>query len=276
MKERVCGIFERWDQRNTEYYKESFKKLEKENQLTFNFAAAFGNVLWLIFRKMYGWAILVTLANAVIQIPMRMLSSTSSPSMLSGISILSFLIWFSVLGFFGNTLYYKHVKSQISKGYAKMPDYNPIDPIWSFIGVGILVPFFVGILSGILIVIGKGIVSTNGAALLSILLQILILSIPWMMDQKKFCPRESVKSVNVTEKSIDQFLEKSDQRHMFIAVSIWIVSMILSIVFAYMAIKAVSSITSNQATGISEKIDKTPKSSQLLTDFSGDRPVIDE
>ena len=276
MKERFSKMFEHWNQRNIEYYKESFKKLEKENQLTFNFAAAFGNVFWLIFRKMYGWAILVTLANAGIQIPMRMLSSISSPSMLSGISILSFLIWFSVLGFFGNTLYYKHVKSQISKGYAKMPDYNPIDPIWSFIGVGILVPFFVGILSGILIVIGKGSVSTNGAALLSILLQVLILSIPWAMDQKKFRPKESAKSVNVTEKSIDQFLEKSDQRHMFMAVSVWIVFMILSIVFTYMTLKAVSNIAGNRATGISEKIDKTPKSSQLLTDFSGDRPMIDE
>jgi len=127
MKERFSKIFELWNQRNTEYYQEVFEKLEKENKLTFNFAAAFFNVTWLIFRKMYGWAILFTLVIAGIQISIRMLNLSSSMSY--GVSVLFSLILFVGFGFFGNTLYYKYVRSQVSKGYANMPDYNPIDPI---------------------------------------------------------------------------------------------------------------------------------------------------
>jgi hypothetical protein len=265
MKSRFLRIFDRWNKRNAEYYKESFEKLDG-NKLTFNFAAAFGNVLWLIYRKMYGWAMLVTLINAGIQIPMRMLSST--PSGLSGISILSFLIWFLGFGFFGNTFYYKHVKSQGSRGYTKMPDYNAIDPIWSLIVFGVVVPCLLGILSGIMLMIGKGSVPVNSLAVLSVLLQVLILSIPRTIDQKKFREQESSKPIKVTKKSIDQFLEKSDSKHMGTAVVIWFVSIVLSmLVTGYMAMM-ISSAGEHQPM----------KNSQSLTDFlrTNSRPTIDD
>ena len=276
MKSRFLRIFDRWNKRNVEYYKESFEKLDG-NKLTFNFAAAFGNVLWLIYRKMYGWAMLVTLINAGIQIFMRMLPST--PSALSGISILSFLIWFLGFGFFGNTFYYKHVKSQVSKGYAKMPDYNTIDPIWSLIVFGVVVPCLLGILSGVMLIIGKGTVPQNSLAVLSVLLQVLILSIPRAMDQKKFRQQESSKPLKVTEKSIDQFLGKSDPKHIGIAVCVLIISMIFSIASTYVIMKeSLNSNIKNQVSEIAKKIEKTSKDSQSLTDFSrtNSRPTIDD
>ena len=61
MKERFSKIFELWNQRNTEYYQKAFDRLEKEKKITFNFAAGFFPILWLVFRKMYGWAMLFTL-----------------------------------------------------------------------------------------------------------------------------------------------------------------------------------------------------------------------
>lgn len=271
MKSRFLRIFDRWNKRNAEYYKESFEKLDG-NKLTFNFAAAFGNVLWLIYRKMYGWAMLITLINGGIQIPMRMLPST--PSVLSGISILSFLIWFLGFGFFGNTFYYKHVKSQVSKGYAKMPDYNTIDPIWSLIMFGVVVPCLLGILSGIMLMIGKGSVPLNSLAVLSILLQVLILSIPRAMDQKKFRQQESSKPIKVTEKSIDQFLEKSDSKYIGTAVCVLVISMIFSIVMTGVITKY--ALGHNIMNRVSEKTEKTSKGSQSFVDFSRNRPTIDE
>lgn len=265
MKSRFLRIFDRWNKRNAEYYKESFEKLDG-NKLTFNFAAAFGNVLWLIYRKMYGWAMLITLINAGIQIPMRMLSST--PSVLSGISILSFLIWFLGFGFLGNTFYYKHVKSQVSKGYSKIQDYNPIDPMWSLIVFGVVVPCLLGIVSGVMLMIGKGTVPVNSLAVLTVLLQVLILSIPRAMDQKKFRPLESEKAMRVTKKSIDQFLGKSDSKYLGTAVVIWIVLIILSLlVTGYMA-RVVSSVGEHQPM----------KNSQSSIDFSrtNNRPTIDD
>ena len=277
MKGRFSKTFESWDQRNTRYYKEAFEKLEKENKSTFNFVAAFFSIQWLIFRKMYGWAILFILVNVGIQIPIKMLNL--SPSMLYGVSILFSLILFVGFGFFGNTLYYKHVRSQVSKGYAKIPGYNPIDPIWSFIVFGVVVPCLFGVISGVLVVVKKGAVPTNSLTLLSILLQVFLLSIPRAMDQKKFRSLESAKPIKVTEKSVDQFLKKSDPKYVSTAACVWILSTILSVsVTAYLMLQVRG--VGSKTTEISEKIDKLSETTQSLSDFSksnyNTRPTIDD
>ncbi|MBO7537555.1 MAG: DUF2628 domain-containing protein, partial [Alphaproteobacteria bacterium] len=67
MKGRFFRIFEIFNKRNTEYYRQAFERLERENKTTFNFAAAFGSSAWLVFRKMYGWAALFILVYCGIQ-----------------------------------------------------------------------------------------------------------------------------------------------------------------------------------------------------------------
>lgn len=114
MEGRFFRIFESLNQRNTEYYKEAFGKLEKENKTTFNFAAAFFNITWLVFRKMYGWAILITLILAGVNaIQVSLIGPRGFMS--DVISVVLFLIRFAIFGFIGNTLYLKHVKSKVTK-----------------------------------------------------------------------------------------------------------------------------------------------------------------
>lgn len=199
MKERFSGIFEFWNQRNTEYYQEAFERLEKEDKVTFNFAAAFGTSLWMIFRKMYGWAILIAIVYRGLNILLRMLCP---PSAKYAISILFFVIF----GFFGNTFYYKHVKSQVSKGYAKMPNYNPIDPI-----CGILMAIIINFVSWML----RPIVLTGTyKKLLLILVSSCIVVVLWAVNYVKFRPQESVEPVEVTEESVTQYLKKSSSKYL--------------------------------------------------------------
>jgi len=199
MKERFSKIFELWNQRNTEYYQEVFEKLEKENKLTFNFAAAFFNVMWLIFRKMYGWAILLGVINTGLKIFLRMLC----PS-LPGLTV--FLIMFVIFGFFGNTLYYKRVKFQVSKGYANMPDYNPIDPI-SGIFVVIILNFAILMLPVVL-------AGTYEKKLILILVSSFVIAVSWAINYRKFHSQESGEPIEVTEESVNQYLKKSSSKYL--------------------------------------------------------------
>ena len=195
MKGRFSGIFEFWNQRNTEYYQEAFERLEKEDIVTFNFAAAFGPYWWMIFRKMYGWAILFAIVY-------RGLKMLCPPSAIYAISILFFVIF----GFFGNTFYYKHVKSQVSKGYAKMPNYNSIDPICGILTV--IITDFVGLELRPIVLTG------TYKKLLLILVSSCIIVVSLAVNYVKFRPQESVEPVEVTEESVNQYLKKSSSKYL--------------------------------------------------------------
>ena len=146
MEGRFSRIFELFNQRNTEYYQQAFDKLEKENKTTFNFAAGFFMGAWLVFRKMYGWALLLILANGGIQEILQMLSSNPTKRVVG--SCVFSLILFIGFGFFGNTLYYKYTKSKIAKGYTEIANYNSIDPVGSIVVVGVVMPILVGMWGG--------------------------------------------------------------------------------------------------------------------------------
>ena len=212
MKERLYKMLEHWNQRNTDYYLETFRTLEKGNKATFNFAAAFGTVTWLIFRKMYRLAILITLIWGGIQVFLQ--TFLRSPS--TTISIAFSLILFVGFGFFGNGLYYDAVKSRVAKGYAKMAEHNPTDPVWGLIIVGFLVPACIGMIIPLLVF--TKIISSSAMSIFSLLIQIFFMAIAWIVDYKKFRLRESIKPVRITWKSVDQYLRKSDSKRMFTAV----------------------------------------------------------
>lgn len=265
MQGRFSRIFELFNQRNTEYYQQAFDRLEKENKTTFNFAAAFFMGAWLVFRKMYGWALLLILANGGIQEILQMLSSNPTKRVVG--SCVFSLILFIGFGFFGNSLYYKHVKSKIAKGYAEITNYNSIDPIGGIVIVGIVMPLLVGIFGGILV--SAKVFSSHVIGLLSVPIQIVFIAIVWAIDHKKFHSQESVEPVEVTEESVNAYLEKANPKRLTVSMCTMIVSYLLFLllilsmvsVLAVVGMKTTGKKVLNQLDKIGEEVSKMPNDS---------------
>jgi len=246
MKERFSKIFELWNQRNTEYYQEAFKKLEEENKTTFNYAAAFFNVMWLIFRKMYGWAILCTLLYGGIIFSTKMFCKNADVVFVIKATVSTIMIL--GLGRFGNTLYYKHVKSQVSKGYAEMPEYNPVDPVWS-----VLYSMLESLLKMVIIPI-LVFSSLSGEAIknLSYLFESFIVAIVWAVDYRKFHPQESAEPIAVTEESVNNYLKKSNLTQMIAALCALIFISLMYVATTH-SLKVLGKKVLNQLDAMSEK-----------------------
>ena len=254
------------EQRNIDFYKECFKKLEIEDKTSFSYIAGISPVMWLVFRKMYGWAFLFALVLPAIETILK----TLIPS-----SILIFVFQFAVFGFFGNTLYYKHVKSKVEEGYAEIEGYNSIDPIWSVLSVSIAPILFI-IFVPVLVLSGR----SNYLNIFQILLSLTIIAVPWAIEYKKFRSQIAVEVIPVTEESIGKYLEKADSKKMFEAM--WIlVLMAVAFVISTSGLKAVGkrvlsqldrmkveeeSITKNRTEkldNISKELRKTSKESYV-------------
>ncbi len=124
-------IFEKWYQRNVNYYKSNFKRLSKGENAQFNWAALFGGSAYWAYRKMYGVAIGTVIINYLVAlIPLCLLrSGLLKPDwiffvILFVISLcsLSFYVW---LAFNANRLYYAFVEEQIKQGYDKLEKFKP-------------------------------------------------------------------------------------------------------------------------------------------------------
>lgn len=215
MKGRVARIFEIWNQRNTEYYQEAFQKLDKEDKVTFNFVAALFPFQWMIFRKMYKFAAgLATIYMFIQTFFYSFFQNTDT----SWIVLLSFsLILFAVFGFFGNEIYYKEVKSKVSKGYAKIENYNPIIPVWSILST--VVPSLVCYMVYRLFSMSE---SGVQMAIVSWISMCFVIAVPWLNDRKKFQPQEASTAVKVDEGSINKYLDKADSSCMATAFGILI------------------------------------------------------
>ncbi|MBO7642332.1 MAG: DUF2628 domain-containing protein [Alphaproteobacteria bacterium] len=261
MQGRFSRIFELFNQRNTEYYQQAFDRLEKENKTTFNFAAAFFVGAWLVFRKMYGWALLLILANGGIQEILQMLSSNPTKRVVG--SCVFSLILFIGFGFFGNSLYYKHIKSKVTKGYAEIANYNSIDPIGGIVIVGIVMPLLVGIFGGILVL--AKVFSSHVIGLLSVPIQIVFIAIVWAIDHKKFHSQESVEPVEVTDESVNVYLEKANPKRLTVSMGIYVISYLLFLpivtIVAVAGMKYTGKKILNQLDKIAEEIDKVPNDS---------------
>jgi len=217
MKGRVARIFEIWNQRNTEYYREAFQKLEKEDKIVFNFVAALYPFQWLIFRKMYKFAIALATVYMLIQ---TLLYSFFQNLDTSWMVVMAFsIILFGVFGFYGNEIYYKEVKSKVAKGYVKIERFNPINPMWSILSaiVPSLVSYIVGVSKSVVLI------SISSWVVMGI-----AVAVPWIIDQKKFQAQESSTEVKVDGNSVNKYLEKSDSSSMSIAFGILLVYYVFS------------------------------------------------
>ena len=255
MKERFSKIFELWNQRNVGFYKKCFNKLETENKTSFNYMAGIAPVMWMVFRKMYGWAAIIVLIFAGINtVQFALVHPTESVS--GVISLLLYIVEFIIFGFLGNTLYYKHVKSKIAKGYSKIEGYNSVDPIWCVLYVilsillGSIIPFFP--------------VSFWVSGLVVGVVSLLIIAIPWAIECKSLCSQESVEPVEINEESVGKYLEKASAKNMFAAMWILIVGILLVGISTTVATKMVGNEIKDQLNKIAEEVSKVPNDSEKL------------
>jgi len=266
MKGRFSRIFELFNKRNSEYYQKAFRRLDKENKTTFNFAAAFGSSAWLVFRKMYGWAALFTL----IYVGGCEILFAFCKDNVSKIIIWLILLFFSImlLGFFGNNLYYREVKSKIAKGYVEMEKYNSIDPIGGIVLVGIVYLLCSSFLGHLL---ENGIISENISNLLTILIGVFFIAIPWAINYKKFHSQESAEPVEVTEESVNRYLEKADPKHLtlpmlgalFIMAPLSIVYILICLISVVIGVETSYNQVAQQSDKVAEEIIKTPNNSEI-------------
>ena len=268
MKGRFSRIFELFNQRNTEYYQQAFDRLEKENKTTFNFAAAFYWPAWLVFRKMYGWALLFILVCGGVTMSLNAFCQNSRMANL--ISIIFQLVMFIGFGFFGNSLYYKHVKSKIAKGYAEITNYNSINPVWGIVVFGVVVPFLVGV-SSVFLIMERGGISKNVFLLFVPLMQVFFMVIPWAIDYKKFRSQESVEPAEVTEESVNAYLEKANPKRLTLSIGIGVISHLLSS-FTILSVIGALAVVGAEVTGkriiesnkIQENVSETHSTPEIL------------
>ena len=267
MKERFSKIFELWNRRNIGFYQESFYKIRTEDKISFNYISAIFPFSWLIFRKMYKWAMISVLIFGVIQT----IALALFPKSISIISLVLFVIEFLCFGFFGNLIYYEDVKSKVSKGYTEIESYNPINPLWSVLWM--ILPYLV--VSGFFTVIMISVlviwnISPSDQTIIFVLnlLQLLLIAIPWVIDYKKFHSQESTEPKAVTEESINKYLDKANPKCMFMAMWIWISGLILVMFLSILSVsvtKAIGNKIKNQLDKIAVEIEEDSKKSKILS-----------
>ncbi len=206
MKERVNRIFDLWNRRNIDYYKEAFKKLEKEEP-TFNFVAAFFPFQWLIFRKMYKYAISIAAGSMLLQLILCWFFESLTKK--SFVPTLVFIIISVLLGFCGNALYFKIIKTRIARGYLEIKDYNSISPIWSVVPA-----FAASVIPYRALLFGeKPFTAMNVLPGFSMILFMLI---AWAIDYKMDGSKESWVSTEFERECVDQYLGKANPKNMTI------------------------------------------------------------
>ncbi len=206
MKERVNRIFDLWNQRNIDYYKEAFKKLKKEEP-TFNFAAALFPFQWLVFRKMYGFAISIVAGSMLMQLILCLFFKSLTIKI--SVPTLIFTIISVILGFGGNSLYFKTIKTRIAQGYLDIKDYSSISPVWSVVPalIASLVVYWIPAQYDF----GpKSITLINVCPGLPMMLFILI---AWAIDYKMDSPQESWVSTELEEDYVNRYLGKANSKN---------------------------------------------------------------
>ncbi len=209
MKERINRIFDLWNRRNTDYYKEAFEKLMKEEP-TFNFVAAFFPFQWLVFRKMYVYAIAIVAGSMLLQL--IICSFFESLTKKACVPTLLFIIISVTLGFCGNALYFKTIKTRIAQGYFEIKDNDAISPICSVLpALAASVSYY--FMSYFSFLGPKSVTVMNvlpGGSM------ILFMLIAWAIDYKMDQSKESWVSKEFEKKFVNQYLEKSDPKNITI------------------------------------------------------------
>lgn len=106
--------------RNSVYYIRAFRKIE-EGYTSWNWAAFFFNWFWLGYRKMIKEAIIIFVITGIIGFVAGIVAGSygliknkeTFIAYMDTIGLITWLILALFLGFYGNSLYYRHVKRKI-------------------------------------------------------------------------------------------------------------------------------------------------------------------
>ena len=109
-----------YSRRNSKYYLDSFKKLDK-GQTSWNWAAFFFQGMWMFYRKMYLYGLFSLAFDFV-----TFFIVVSSPSIGTtlGLGFICNIAYKCLYGYFGNRIYYSVVKERIADGYHLMDQYK--------------------------------------------------------------------------------------------------------------------------------------------------------
>jgi len=95
--------------KNAEYYIPQFQKMDATNSMiSWNWAAALGNIWWMLYRKMYLYALIAWVANMVLNF------------LLPVAGLGSWIVTCVLFGLFGNWAYKKKVEEELAAA--------PLDP----------------------------------------------------------------------------------------------------------------------------------------------------
>jgi len=130
---------EKYAESEEEYYVKAFKRLDETGKHTWNLAAFFFGLGWMLYRKMYLYGFLYYIAYGILQAYTLGITASVVYGGSSNVSILEndypTLYWFVIgcfsllvsvfTGYFGNAMYYSAVKKKIRKGYHLLDKYCP-------------------------------------------------------------------------------------------------------------------------------------------------------
>ena len=128
MKE-LADVLRSHRERNIDYYLKAFDKLEKTGENTFNNAAAYFGCAWMLYRKMYFYAIIASIFQVALTRVLSFVGRTitffgdTGTGSFIGI-IIGFVISIRLFGVYGNRLYYNVVKTRISENYHTLESYQ--------------------------------------------------------------------------------------------------------------------------------------------------------
>ena len=207
MKERIDRMFRLWNQRNIDYYIKAFNELEKEEP-TFNFVAAFFPFQWLVFRKMYGYAISIAVGSMILQSILGVFFKSVTKK--ACVPTLLFVIISVFFGFCGNAIYFRSIKTRIARGYLKIKNYNSISPIWSVIpALAASVTFYLIPASYDL-----GLKPVTAMNVYPGLPMVLFILVAWAIDCKTDYLKEYWISTEFEKEFVNEYLEKANSRNM--------------------------------------------------------------
>ena len=113
----LADILKSHSERNVDYYLRAFDKLEKTGENTFNNAAAYFGFIWMLYRKMYFYAIIALIFQFGFPKILKFIGQTITffGDAKTGAAIgftTGLIICIRLLGVYGNKLYYNVVKSK--------------------------------------------------------------------------------------------------------------------------------------------------------------------
>ena len=104
----------------THYFK-VFKRIDSGSKFIWNWPAALFNFMWFLYRKMYGYAFLSYVITCILRVADSFLefklkhASNEIILLYCVLAICVHLSYFFIIGFLGNYLFYKKVKSSVKE-----------------------------------------------------------------------------------------------------------------------------------------------------------------